>query len=537
MLETKEQKQYFVTTLVLIVILVVVSFFNRTSFRYKEVPLVKKPFDYNAYLASLKVDVDAGRQALQQVISEEDIRKEVEKELDVNQQIVSPKIDENKILLSSQSGSEAVTEYLRGVGQASLDFANSTFDPSKNLFSATADSQVIEQAISNNQYALERLSKLSVPQEALNLHKAALSVYQTYLDTLRYSKAYAQNPEVDPWSKLYHDFVVINDNMTDVQTDLKTLANKYKITDLPVFPNVSSAGEGLFIKRADAIFGLGDTTFIVGNIPEIIEKAIKEGLAAAFANFASSFLNKLVNSIEKNYVIANFMYYSDALVRGQYVNDYLDKYVKDSLDKNLITNFIPQFNCGSNANLRPIFKAKADQYLGFDPETIDPNDPDYYIKMSKVGSFLSTPNGWQLHYQDLAEQAKSEAEKAVDRELSSSGLKTPRDLVGTKIAQSISSINSAMSAIMNAQLNLGVVNVDKIVSSIVKNLTYNLFNSFVFKGATVYKEQSVCLAASQLTPLVPTTDTTYIPAPPPPTPDQVIQEQCRLFPSSCVNKP
>ncbi len=535
MLETKEQKQYFVTTLVLIVILVVVSIFNRTDFRYKEAPLVKKPFDYNAYLASLKVDTEAGRMALEKVITEEDIRKEVEKELDVNQKIVPPQLEETKIVLSTQSGSEAVTAYLRGVGQASLDFANSTFDPSKNLFNSSVDPQVLELAISNNEYALESLNRLSVPQEVLAFHKATLSVYQSYLDTLRYSKAYAQNPEVDPWAKLYHNFVVINDNMSGVQTGLKTLANKYKITDLPVFPNVSQAGDGLFIKRANAVFGIGDTTFIVGNIPEMIEKAIREGISAAFANFASSFLNKIVNAIEKNYVIANFMYYSDALVRGQYVNDYLDKYVKDTLDKNLITNFIPQFNCGNNANLKPIFKAKADQYLGFDPETIDPKDPDYFSKMSKVGNFLSTANGWQLHYQDLADQARSEAEKAVDRELSSTGLKTPRDLVGTKIAQSIASINNSMSAVMNAQLNLGVVNAANIIGSIVKNLTYNLFNSFIFKGATVYKEQSVCLATSQLTPIIPSTNTIYQLPPPPPTAEELARQQCLKYPELCPN--
>jgi hypothetical protein len=93
--------------------------------------------------------------------------------------------------------------------------------------------------------------------------------------------------------------------------------------------------------------------------------AIKEGLRSAFVSFMGTMLNKLIAKIESNYMIANFLYYSDALVAGQYTDDYLNKYVQLQSDRQIIKRFIPQLSCGRNtADLRPVFEAKA-QFLEY----------------------------------------------------------------------------------------------------------------------------------------------------------------------------
>lgn len=534
MFETKQQKQYLAVCAILVAVLSFITFRKSPNFIYKEQPQVlKKDFDYKTYLASLKIDEDAGKKLLQQVITEEDIKKEVEKQLDVKQKIISPEIDEKKVETDINSSKDNITTYLQTLGQASdsfnltsQSFANSIFDPSVNI-------SVIESAEKDSKNLVQQLYSVKVPKEMLPLHKAALTVYEAFLTTVENAKTYAENKNTEPWPKLYNDFVVINDQMSVLRSELKKADQKYKIAYLPIYPNIAKAKPVGLIPEAQAIFGLGDTTFIIGNIPEIIEKAIKEALATAFANFASQFLNKLIAQIEKNYVVANFLYYSDALVRGQYVDDYLNKYVNNTLDKAIVKNFIPQFNCGQGSDLKPVFKAKSEEYLGFDPENLSPNDPDYFLKLGKVGNFLSSANGWQIYYEDMAKSVQTQAEKNVDRELSSGGLKTPRDLIGTKIALSITSIQGSISSIMNAQLNLGVVNVDNIVSSLVKNLVYNLFNKFVFKGAVVYKEQATCLPTPQLSPVIPSADTEYQTPPAPPTEEEIVRQQCEQNPELC----
>ena len=61
----------------------------------------------------------------------------------------------------------------------------------------------------------------------------------------------------------------------------------------------------------------------------------------ALGQFMLSFMNKLATKIEQSYRISNFLYYSDALVSGEYVDDYLNKYVSDPVDRVMAKNFIP----------------------------------------------------------------------------------------------------------------------------------------------------------------------------------------------------
>jgi hypothetical protein len=257
-------------------------------------------------------------------------------------------------------------------------------------------------------------------------------------------------------------------------------------------------------------------------------------------------LNKLISKIESNYMIANFLYYSDALVAGQYTDDYLNKYVADTVDRQVIKRFIPQLACGRNtADLRPVFEAKAKDYLGFTPANISPSDPQYYSKMAKVGDFLASPNGWEVYYEDLADQAESEAEKNADRELTSSGLKAARDQIKSGLAKSVSSLVSAQRASFTALLQLGAQNAEGIISGFVAQLTQTLVNNFVFKGVTggpaggvgVLKEQSTCVAVAQIQPILPLEGTVYVEPSPPPSQQQLIQQQCEDFPESCQPAP
>jgi hypothetical protein len=239
-------------------------------------------------------------------------------------------------------------------------------------------------------------------------------------------------------------------------------------------------------------------------------------------------------------MIANFLYYSDALVSGQYTDDYLNKYVADPLDRQIVKKFIPQFNCGQNQDLRPLFQAKASQYLGFDPKSVSLDDQNYYQKMAKVGEFMASPEGWQQHYQGLAAQAQSEAEKAADKELSSPGLKTPRDIINNNIAKSINSIVSSENASLNALMQLGGQNAKSFISSFIAQLTQSLMNNFVFRGALassgqpgVLKEQSTCLAAAQVQLVLPTPQTNYQQPPPAPDENSLLQQACAKHPEAC----
>ena len=136
---------------------------------------------------------------------------------------------------------------------------------------------------------------------------------------------------------------------------------------------------------------------------------------------------------------------------------------------------------------------------------------------------MASPEGWQQYYQSLARQTQSEAQKAAENELSSSGLKTPRNTTANSISNSITSIVSAERASFSAILQLGINNAESIISATVAQLTQTLVNRFIFQGVTgngggigVLKEQATCVAAAVVSPVaaLPLTEyqNTFVPA-------------------------
>lgn len=529
MLETKEQKQYLATVVVLIFILSAVSFWNKTDFKFKDTTnysnkdqSVRDAQAYLDYLKTIKTDPAASKQLFQEILTEDEVRNEVELALGVNKPVEKPVIDEARIITTSVSSNNSVSEYLSQTLSKVNDFNTQNAEYNPELFLLSYDDNL--QLKTKLEKLLAELYATKVPNEAKQIHKSLLESFVSYNNLVSVAKTYNKNDFTlndAIWPQVYSSYISANSSAKTYATELNSLVNKYKITSIVVKSSLAQADKGktfTFVKTAHAFLGIGDFTITVGDIPRIVMDAVKSGIQSAFLEFMSTMLNKLISQIEKNYVIANFLYYSDALVSGQYAQDYLNKYVADPADRSIIKQFIPQFSCGRKPeNLEMFFKAKAQTYLSFDPSTVSPNDPDYYTKLARVGNFLASPSGWSLYYQDLATEAQSAAEQAVQNELSSSGLKTPRDISKASISKSINSIISAEKAAFEALLEMGIENAESIISGIVANLTQNLINKFVFSGVTgnqggslgVLKEQSLCLDVFQVTPVVGIDDTPY----------------------------
>jgi hypothetical protein len=258
--------------------------------------------------------------------------------------------------------------------------------------------------------------------------------------------------------------------------------------------------------QAFTIPGAPQPVIIISDIPNSILEGIKVGLASAFTRFASNYLANMLSKLEENYKIANYLYYSDALVSGQYLQDYMSKYVPNATDQKMLLAFIPQFSCGNNTDVTAKLKQLSRDYVGYDPATLDPSDPQYNQKLARLGNFLASPSGWQAHYQDLASQAESAAQQAAQNEINSPGLKAPRDNAG-QIVASVTSLAQSEAASLISSLALGTQNPDSVVGQLASSLTYAFVNKFVFKGA-VFREQATCLSSVQLQPVAPSTTTT-----------------------------
>ncbi len=547
MLETKEQKQIFAGSIALILILVAISFWHRPDLIVQNNTFTKQDNSdilnskaYLDYFTAANIDQKASKELFQTIITREEIKKEVEKTLQVDQKILPPAIEDSKIKVSANNSDKAVTEYLTRSISEVYTFSTSTAYLAQDIFNK--DFKSADQVKSKLKDVTAHLYSLSVPKDSVVIHKALITAYAAYDNLLNAAKKFNpedinQNDAV--WPEVYKNYAITNDIAKIYANELAKLAQKHKISFVPIKYFAENGHEkpvgSIFIPQAQAFLGIGDVVFntTIGDIPSLVMDGVKEGIQTAFLNFETSMLNKLITKIEQNYKIANFLYYTDALVSGQYANDYLNKYVNDPLDRNIVKQFIPQFNCGKNPDLKSLFQAKANQYLGFNPATLDLNDPNYYQKMARVGDAMSSPGGWQVYYQDLASQTQSKAQKSAEQELTSSGLKTPRSTIQSLITSSNSSVVSAQRASFTALLQLGASNSRSIIVSVVAKLTETLVNQFVFQGATsdsgnigVLKEQSTCVATAIINPVLPVPTSQYTPPPAPPTLEEAASQNC-----------
>ncbi len=480
---------------------------NNTGPSQQQVQKIKDQQEaYKKLLESIKPDKDASQKLLKQLVTEDEIRKQIESELQVDQKIVLPEVSDREIQITSDSSKDSLVGYFKNIAANVASYNKAVIPVSVGSFQSNSTVAEIDGAIANSDLHIASLRQVTVPRELVGFHKSQLISVYSHKKLLELARDYRVNGG-SPWADVYKQYYIANKELEIADNEFKKVDAKYNISSISLIDastKYTKFKELFQIKEAHALLGVGDTTVIVGNLPEQIKDGIKQGFASAYGHFATKFLKNLIGTIEKNYKIANFLYYSDSLSKGQYIPNYLDKYVLNPADREIVKRFIPQFSCGvnQNASLRPILQAKAEEYLGFDPSGISANDPQFEIKMARVGEFLASPNGWQNYYDGVALNAQSEAEKAITRELTSSGLKNPRDLLDSQISASLSVIEGSQVAALISSLQLGAVNAENLISQLVTSVLDSLVTKFVFKGA-VFVEDNSCAPIPVLNPVIP----------------------------------
>jgi len=376
---------------------------------------------YKKYLASIDTTPATQAQMFKQVVPEAEIKAAVAEQLQTDQKIILPTVTDSQIKISSSVGKVALQKYLSQATPIFDKLKTATDSAQDDLYNPDGDKIKIGTLLTVANTALAEFKKIPVPTEAADFHKQLIVGLGAYEELVKTSKNYMAEPTTSPWPETYKNYAIIALVDKSAGDEFNRLNQKYNFLS-----DTNSEPGNFFISAAHAQLATVD-------IWSKAQSALNEVAATAIARYMLNFIDQLAKKVESAYRVSNFLYYTDALVSGQYADDYLNKYVGDPLDRVMIKNFIPQVNCGKTKDYSAAFQAKADNYLGFNPSGLDPKDPNYYTKLAKVGDFLAQPNGWEIYYKDAASQAQSAAEKAANNELLSPGLKTARDPNGNII--------------------------------------------------------------------------------------------------------
>lgn len=471
---------------------------------------------YEALLASVEPNYQASQQLLEKIASEDLVKQEVESTLNVNQKIIVPTLANTDLNISSTNTRPAMVDYTSKVGSMVSNYNQEVQPKISTAYADVLGTNVTTDAANRTRTLADNLRSLSVPQDAVELHKAYIVAYDAYAKFLAGSKDYTSTADSGPWSQAYGQYALIDNRLTAASNELNRLNSKYALNvpfpeDLAQNPYTEqSGGDGFeLIKTANAQFG----AWLTIDIEAVVREGIKAGLASAFAKFAIKMLDKLVAHIEKSFAIASQLYYSQDLGRF-YSIEYMKKFVQDPLEQDIIQKFLPQYFCvnPSAGELKQIFTAKAAANQGTDI-VIDPSDPDYLNKLARLGGDEKNyPSWWEDYYTTLAAQTQREAETAATKEVISPGLKSGRDLITGQINKTMASIFNTQSAAINGTINLGTNNAENIAAQIVATIVESMVNKFVFTplgggtsagggGISVIAEQNVCLKVPKIKPV------------------------------------
>ena len=234
----------------LALLLVIVTFWQPTNFQYQNNTDYKKLAAQNAaeqaayqkYLDSIQSDPVASKDLFQQLVTEADVKAQVETELDVNQKVVLPNIADSSIEIAKTVSKDSAVSYFTRVAALTQDFNSKVVDTSSTLFSSDADAAQLAAIDTVTTGFISNLQKTPVPPDAVNFHKAALANFQSYQNLVKLAEGYQSQPEQSPWPQVYKNYAVINSEVGTAKQEFSQLDKKYSLSTLP--PQHLAAGSG-----------------------------------------------------------------------------------------------------------------------------------------------------------------------------------------------------------------------------------------------------------------------------------------------------
>ncbi len=544
-----QQKVIVVVSSLVVVALLVTTIWSRPGFLYKppspdEVQIAKQKSDtelaeYKKYLAEVQADPRASYEIINSVIDKDQLQAQITQDLGANKPPINPKVDPSKFRVSSKADTEAVRAYVTKIDGIVADYNAISTDMWTQVSTEAPDQIVAKELQRRFTDTIGKLYTVDVPQPVVGLHTSI--VKSLAIQGQLIADATATAGGIAPrgagrWSNTYPVFRAGQLEKEQMQDALDVLKRDYAEVFSPA--SVTDASSGFGIKTANAF-----VVTIAWDTPRILEQILRTVIGQVVLNYIKHHVLNFVTRFDKDHTIANFMYYNDALV-GKNVDDYVTKFVSaqdgyDKTDEKMIKNLIPRLNCGrvDEEQFKKDIRAKVLEHVGFDPSqvnSLDPNDPDYYVKLSKTATLRGDPSGrgYQLFYQSLSAVAAGESEKSAILEQVSGGKKAGFDANNTKrIVQSVDLISSKITAAVNSVFNLAPSNATTGGpgwSAVVTGIMVSVLSQLAIKGTVTLKEATACIKTPTYNAVIPGDFT-----PNETSAEERTAEQCVRNPSTC----
>ncbi len=514
-----QQKLIIGVAALAIVALITTTIWSRPGFLYQPPTAAQRQIaqdkqkqeleEYRKYLADIQADPGASQAVISKTIDSKVLSAQVKADLGAAKPPLTPHVDASRFAVSADTSRTAIDTYLNGVKPLLEKISELPADSLNSALGAEPDPIAARslQGVSSN--AISDLYNMTVPKPAVELHTsiiAALSVHGQFINDAVSTSSSVAPRGAARWSNTYPTYAAAQMQLANVNTAVQALGHQYGLLG-----DGEKTAQNGFIKTANAQVPVS----VITNIPQWLELAIRQAVSTVILNYIRNQVLTWALRFDKDHTIANFLYYGNALTTKN-TEDYLKKYATeeqgfDNVDRDMIKNLIPQFNCGrlDEEAFKKDVRAKVLTYLGFNPSALsatDISDPDYYTKLSKTATLRGDPTGqgYALWAQSLAAVTQGESEKSGILEQLSSGKKAGYSAQGTqKIVESVDLVSGKITSAINAMFNIGPTTAATGLTGAVAGILTSVLQQLVVQGTVTLSEQTKCIKTAVYNPIIP----------------------------------
>lgn len=227
MYNLSEKQRNIIAGIVLVLILSALSWWNRADRENKVNQEASNEQNILITDDGIVTDLRASAQVLGEVVKLEDIERDVNENLGTNRAIEVPEIADNALNITKVNTVQGIALYINNATAITEEYSIKSTEFVNDLYSDAISYEELDKAIQDAGAAVRKLYAISVPQDAVVLHKAIINVFTANENLVKEAKNYKDNQNKDTWRVVYYQYGLANDAYVTLDNNFLKLKQKY----------------------------------------------------------------------------------------------------------------------------------------------------------------------------------------------------------------------------------------------------------------------------------------------------------------------
>ena len=230
MYNLSEKQRNIIAGIVLVLILSALSWWNREDKENKVNQAASNEQNILITDDGIVTDLRASEQVLGEVVKLEDVERDINESLGTDRKIEIPEIADSALNITKVNTAQGITLYSKNIVFILEEYSIKTDEIVDRLYDDSITNSELDQIIKESEDAIEKLYAISVPRDAVDVHKSALIIFESTENLIKEAKNYKNNPTDEIWQTVYYQYALSNEAYKKLDSDFEVLKQKYGLS-------------------------------------------------------------------------------------------------------------------------------------------------------------------------------------------------------------------------------------------------------------------------------------------------------------------